>query len=181
METNYEQQANDFLKSTNTEFSVKFLRNDKYFDDDKESRDIYEVTLMRGNRSYTFNFGQSLNDSGFYYTYGIQKKPIELPKHKEYLKDPKKGSELRGYIKTHFQFDLMPKDKIHYPEPPTAYDVLTCLTKYDPGTFENFCSDYGYDADSREAEKTYKAICDEYKSVCALYSDGEIELLSEIS
>ena len=26
---------------------------------------------------------------------------------------------------------------------PRAYDILTCLTKYDPGTFENFCSDFG--------------------------------------
>src|SRR6185312_12921531 len=27
---------------------------------------------------------------------------------------------------------------------PTAYDVLACITKYDPGTFSNFCSDFGY-------------------------------------
>lgn len=34
---------------------------------------------------------------------------------------------------------------------PTMYDVLTCLTKYDPDTFEDFCSEFGYDTDSRRA------------------------------
>lgn len=66
-------------------------------------------------------------------------------------------------------------------EEPTAYDVLACLTKYDPGTFENFCSDYGYDTYSRKAEKTYKAVCKEYQNVCRLFSESELEQLAEIS
>ena len=43
--TDYEQSAIDFLKSTNTEFKAEFLRNGKYFPDDKEERDIYKITL----------------------------------------------------------------------------------------------------------------------------------------
>jgi hypothetical protein len=38
---------------------------------------------------------------------------------------------------------------------PTAYDVLTCLTKYDPESFDNFCAEYGYDNDSRKVEKQH--------------------------
>lgn len=41
---------------------------------------------------------------------------------------------------------------------PTAYDVIACLPWYDPGTFANFCSEYGYDEDSRKAEQTYRAV-----------------------
>jgi hypothetical protein len=63
---------------------------------------------------------------------------------------------------------------------PSAYDVLTCLTKCDPGTFENFCSDFGYDTDSRKAERTYKAVCDEWEQVSKLFNEQEIELLQEI-
>lgn len=63
---------------------------------------------------------------------------------------------------------------------PTAYDVLACLTKYDPGTFDNFCSEFGYDTDSRKAENVYKAVCKEYENVCRLFSDEQIELLQEI-
>jgi hypothetical protein len=54
---------------------------------------------------------------------------------------------------------------------PTAYDVLSCLTKNDPGTFADFCSEYGYDEDSRKAEKTYFAVQEEWKGVERLFSD----------
>lgn len=44
--------------------------------------------------------------------------------------------------------------------PPTAADVLACLV-YDArcgeDPFETFCSDLGYDTDSRKAESTWKA------------------------
>lgn len=63
---------------------------------------------------------------------------------------------------------------------PTAYDVLTCLTKSDPGTFENFCSEYGYDTDSRSAVRTYKSVRKEWNAVSKLFSDKEIEQLQEI-
>lgn len=63
---------------------------------------------------------------------------------------------------------------------PTAYDVLTCLTKYDPGTFENFCADFGYDTDSRKAERTYKACRKEWKQVAKLFTADQLELLQEI-
>lgn len=64
---------------------------------------------------------------------------------------------------------------------PTAYDVLTCLTKYVPGTFDNFCSDYGYDIDSRKAEKIYKAVKKEYQNIIRLFLIDEIEKLREIN
>ena len=64
-------------------------------------------------------------------------------------------------------------------EPPTMYDVLACITKYDPYSFENFCSEFGYDTDSRTAEKTYKAVCREWKGVERLFSDI-LEELQEI-
>lgn len=45
-------------------------------------------------------------------------------------------------------------------EEPSAADVLACLTS-DVGagemSFESFCGEFGYDVDSRRAEKTWKA------------------------
>jgi len=64
-------------------------------------------------------------------------------------------------------------------EDPTMYDILTCLTKYDPESFDNFCSEYGYDTDSRKAEKTYKAVCKEFEAVDRLFGDV-IDELAEI-
>lgn len=59
---------------------------------------------------------------------------------------------------------------------PTMYDVLACLQKYDLGSFEDFCHEYGYDEDSRRAERTYKAVCREYAAVERLFGDCMDEL-----
>ena len=64
-------------------------------------------------------------------------------------------------------------------EEPTMYDILTCLQKYDVGTFEDFCGDFGYDTDSRRAEKIYTAVCKEYEAVDRLFHDI-IDELQEI-
>lgn len=59
---------------------------------------------------------------------------------------------------------------------PTMYDVLSCLEKSDVGTFEDFCDEFGYDTDSRRAERTYKAVCKEYAAVERLFGDVMDEL-----
>lgn len=54
---------------------------------------------------------------------------------------------------------------------PSMYDVLACLTKSDPGTFEDFCYEFGFDTDSRLAERIYKGVCKEYAAVERLFGD----------
>lgn len=131
--TNYEQPAAEFLAKTGTTFKAVFTANKRYFDDDKESRDVYRVTLKNNRHTFRFNFGQSLRNSDYGNT------------------------------------------------PPTAYDVLACLTKYPVYSFEDFCSEYGYDTDSRKAYKTYKAVKREWENVDKLFTSEEIELLQEIN
>ena len=63
---------------------------------------------------------------------------------------------------------------------PTMYDVLACLTKYDVGTLDDFCDEFGYSSDSRTALKTYKAVRKEYIAMELLFGDI-IEELQEIS
>lgn len=66
-------------------------------------------------------------------------------------------------------------------EIPTAYDLLTCLTKSDPGTFEDFYGDFGYDNDSRKAEKIYQAVVQEWQKVTEFFTSEEIEELQDIN
>lgn len=77
--SNYEKIAQKFLEDCNAKMTVEFLRNAPYFNDDKESRDIYEITLERDGKSYKFTFGQSLADSG-----------LKPKKGSSYLKERKK-------------------------------------------------------------------------------------------
>lgn len=63
---------------------------------------------------------------------------------------------------------------------PTLYDILTCLQKYDVGSFEDFCGEFGYDEDSRTAERTYKAVVKEFEAMERLFNSDELEVLSYI-
>jgi len=63
---------------------------------------------------------------------------------------------------------------------PESYDVLLCIQKYDVGSFINFCNEFGYNEDSRKAEKIYKAVCKEFEKVSKFFTNEEIEQLQEI-
>ncbi len=129
----YQKQGEDFLKKTKTTFKAEFLKHDFYFDGDDKKRDIFQITLKRGERQYKFTFGQNTHNSDG------------------------NGNTL-----------------------PTPYDVLSGMQKYDIGDFENFCSTFGYEIDSRKAETIYKEVVKEYDNLKMLYSDEELELMGEI-
>lgn len=63
---------------------------------------------------------------------------------------------------------------------PHPYDVLACIQKYDPGDLKDFCSDFGYDTDSIKANRTYKAVVQEWAKVAGFFSLGELSELQEI-
>lgn len=67
---------------------------------------------------------------------------------------------------------------------PTAYDVLACLQKYDCGSFEDFCLEFGYECctynEYRRALKIYNAVKNEYEHLTAMFTDEEMERLCEI-
>lgn len=62
---------------------------------------------------------------------------------------------------------------------PTAYDVLSCLTKYEPGEYADFCSEFGYNPEHRESGVVYRAVCREWAGVERLWDDV-LEQLREI-
>ena len=71
--------------------------------------------------------------------------------------------------------------KSNVAEIPHAYDLLACLTKSDPGTFGDFCSDFGYDEDSRMAERTYFAVQEEWMRVRRFFTPDELVELHEVA
>lgn len=69
---------------------------------------------------------------------------------------------------------------------PTYYDIFSCLTKYNPYTFEDFCIDYDYNQydengkKNKWAAKVYSSVKKEYENVERLFGDV-IEELQEIN
>lgn len=182
--TSYEQQAIDFLKKTNSEIKIEFLKNDYHFVDDDKKRDIYKVTISRGARAYKFNFGNSLARSR-YYLDGVTGDKFQEGKDYYYSLNANKKvykEKFFSFLNVHDTDEkyLIKNNVLHLGEAPSKYDILTCLTTYDPGTIEDFCDNFGYDIDSKKAEKVFKGVKEEYNSLCTLYTDEEMGELSEI-
>ena len=135
----YQEQAEQFLKTTGTKIKFTFIKHDYHFQGDDKRRDIWRVTLSRNregintgikiNKKMSIRFGQSLANTG---------------------------------------------------EQPTAYDVLTCLTKAEYLEFDQFCGDFGYSTDSIQALKVFKAVQREWCGVNRVFGDV-LEQLQEIN
>lgn len=67
-------------------------------------------------------------------------------------------------------------------KPLTDYGVLSCISleAFAPETFEDFCSDFGYDSDSRKAMRTFKALRKMADKMQAFFTPEELEQLAEI-
>lgn len=158
----YLEQAEEFLNKTNTTLKVEFKHFGPHFYDDESHRDIYTVTLERNGLAYTFNFGRSIEKSSkIMAKYASQKllkarRSLPVPKADEYLINPEKSV-------------------------PNSYDILSCLQKNDPGLFEDFCADFGYDTDSIKAKNTYESVRAEFLNLAKLFSGCELEELAEIN
>ena len=63
---------------------------------------------------------------------------------------------------------------------PSEYDILACLCTYMPDTFEDFCSEFGYDNDSMSALKTYLACQKQYSQICKIFTKEQVGKLAEI-
>lgn len=179
LELTYEEQALKFLDDTDTEYRVEFSRHDVYFDEDKEKRDIYWITLQRGSREFTFEFGQSLQCSMEWLANTIYAQNAYRYKNEPRLTGSRDEVLMQLGLSS---YDTVSKDLIRNPNysEPTAYDVLACLTKYPVDSFEDFCCEYGYDEDSRKAYRIYEAVKNEWQNVAMLWNDDELEELREI-
>lgn len=65
---------------------------------------------------------------------------------------------------------------------PTPYDIIACISSdaYTPETFEDWCSEYGYDSDSLNALQTFRRCNAFAKRLRAFFTPAELEQLSEI-
>jgi hypothetical protein len=77
---------------------------------------------------------------------------------------------IRGTAKIHVPFYQGTAHK----NPPTSADVVGCMlldASALDSTFEEWCSDMGYDSDSRAAERTYHACIEQGKKAKALLGE----------
>lgn len=67
---------------------------------------------------------------------------------------------------------------------PTVADILAAVTRDSEAldmTFDDWCDNCGYDADSREAEKVYNACCDNARKLLAFLSRKQISTIYDFA
>ena len=154
----YLQQAKSFLEETNTKIDiVKIGCLITPWSNTDKPVNTYSVTLTNKRHTYNFKFYSSIQD-----TYG--------PYDERY--DNYWGScEHRARKK--WRIEMRKKDY--------TYDVLACLNIDYSEDFEDFCSDFGYSDDSITAHRTYDAVRTETKNLKRLFTESELEKLSEVN
>lgn len=166
----YLSQVKSFLNKVNAKCSIVYggiARNENW--KEKEKRNWYDVTIYTPRGTMTFVFWDSIRNTEIttmtledYLTRKLKSGSIEDISYSERIKAEKKLKQLK-------------KEAV-----PNEYDILACLQKYDVGTFENFCSEFGYDEDSRWAERIYLAVIKEYKDLTRIFTEEQMEELREI-
>lgn len=169
MKNEYLQQAEDFLKSANAKMQIDFVGlaiNREW--KEKKARPLYNVTITTPRGFYSFDFWDSLHNAEV------------------------KAMDYNAYARKRYGRAF---DDLSYGEQQTvrrelkakkvdaslsSYDVLACLTKYNPGTFSNFCFEFGYDEDNRTAERIYFAVQEEYNNLCRIFTEEQMEELTNI-
>jgi len=175
--TDYEKQAEDFLSRHSLTFAAVLVGSDcpKFCEDAAKGKDMdktsvyprkshihgkhYRCTILRRKASASavvFDFWNSYADEEFNAL----------------------GDKHYRNGETPFKFGLKGKAAM---KTPTAYDLLACVEKSDPGTFDDFCGNFVYDSDSRKAFDVYLAVQEEYRKITRFLTPEEIEEMQEIS
>ena len=157
MENEYTKQGKDFLVNSKTRLDVVYLRTGNFFGDSNQ-HDIYNFSLTNENGSYSGEFGDSVANTSLRRSIVCDRDMVAFrPKQSKNIIERKSW------------------------EQPNAYDILSCMTAYDPESFKDFCDSYGYDSDSISALKTYKAVKAEYEGMRKLFNDDQLNQLAEIA
>ena len=134
----YEVQANEFLKKAETSMTISRtgeVHGFPFDDHDNLWHYKYQVTLTRHHKQYRFTFYDS---------------------HNNWLNNKR----------------------------PSRYDVLACVEKYDPYTFDSFVSEYGYSIEGsgeyKRVHKIYEACSKQYQRLLDLFGEELMEGLREI-
>ena len=179
----YKKQGEDFLTETGTTLEVVETVPQKkpIWCKEGEKHGIqYAVTLKNERYSYTFDFWGSIADTEM----------LEIAKDVQnnwrYSQSPQ-YFKLKDFLKKEgfpigmTALGIRAVDKVKDAIKPNAYSVLACLDVLYSDNFEDFCGDFGYDVDSIQAEKTYRAVQEQDRALRRLFTMEQLEKLQEIA
>lgn len=174
----YEKQANDFLESTGTTLTIEYLYTGPYFmDDKKDKRDVYEFTLKNARGEYSAKFGDSIRN----YQRRVFANTCRLNGTRGRIREARTLG-FKVYVNSdRLNINELKAALVHKP---SAHDILSCLGFYYPPTFEDFCSELGYnDLPICEYPKImviYQTCIEEQRRLSKIFTEEQLEQLMEI-
>jgi hypothetical protein len=172
--TEYQKQAKDFLTSCNATMEIEFVGFDinQSWNENIE-RAKYRVTIKTPRGSMTVDFWDSEMNTSILKTTEDQYSRKIYGRHYDGLLMSEKGRILR-------ELKALKKEA-----KPSEYSILACLTHYDPGTMHDFFDEMGYEIDSVDDMfcfmNTYNAVVKEYRDLCRIFTEAQMEALREIN
>ena len=171
--TEYQKQAQDFLAACNATMKIEFQCvdvNRNWNDNSKRNKYCFTITTPRG--TMYGDFWDSI-----YHT------EVTLMTLDDYFRKTYRRS---AHASTYSEQNKAKKALAELKEKavPTVYDILSCLTKYDPGTMNDFFSEMGYEVHDADDIfcflNTYNAVVKEYRDLCRIFTEEQMEMLREI-
>jgi len=157
----YQKQALDFLSECKAFMEIRFSHIGKAEHwKDNQLREVYNFTITTPHGSYTSTFYDCVHN--------YQRK----------LEIDKKLSNTMKYGLIGKEIIALKKERETLK--PREYDILACLDGYSPDTFENWCSNFGYDTDSITAAKIYIECQKQYDGLRKIFTSEQLEKLCEI-
>ncbi len=166
----YVKQAKDFLASCNATMEIKYVGLEKPNWDDKPRR-TYDCTIKTPRGEMMVHFYDSLHNTELHMPYD---ECYETKYHRKY-------NGLTINEKARFQREIKEK---RAEAVPTEYSILSCLTKYDVGSMDDFMHEFGYEIkcveDMTNFINTYNAVVKEYNDIRRCFTEEQIEAMWEI-
>lgn len=180
MSTQLENQSlSDFLAKYPVEIELQEVPENPSMDDSREKMINYYVILKREGRSMTLYFSTGLG--------WVEKRSALKPGTGLSAPMVSYDKKNKRFIQSDFSGKKREADEFGWGgskyriKKPTVADVLDCLASDASGadeSFEDWASNYGYDTDSRSAERTYQTIQKQVKELRQLLGrDALNELL----
>lgn len=141
----------------------------------------WRIHLKRGRKGMSVDYHE-----GCAHVIGYQSIPLRTSWEKrQHEKAIREACETGKYVKNLKNFINENIFISHLPQPaPDLLDVLYCLVQdasvIDCGSFEEWASDYGYDADSRSVRRTYRLCLEQSLQLRNLLGNATLELLAEL-
>ena len=167
----YVKQAKDFLTRCNATMEIKYVGLEKPNWDDKPHR-TYDCTIKTPRGEMMVHFYDSTANTELW-----------TMTAEDYLRKHYRLVGLNS-LDMRYRKGCIDLKKARAEAVPTEYSILSCLTKYDVGSMDDFMYEFGYEIkctqDMTNFINTYNAVVKEYNDVRRCFTEEQIEALCEI-